>query len=264
MWQYPRLMRRLTPVLLTAVALAVPASTAEAERLVFFSDGCGTSVHEPAEVVLTCGDAKLRLVGLTWTQWDGSSATATGLLSHPDLNDPSCKGSLVGCTVRSETPATVRIWRPVKCPGNDVWQFTRLRAEAPEDPEPDVRVVSRDYRCREFANPPSKTEPLRRYFVRFSQAEAWMRTALRQREFFQFEKANNRAVRCRWRVSRDRVRCKMGWSLGDEIHFHGRGTIWITYASGAPRWSYAYRVEGVNEYCLRVGGGNCRKTWTVR
>ncbi|HYG97363.1 MAG TPA: hypothetical protein VD741_09690 [Solirubrobacterales bacterium] len=251
-------------MLLAVVAMGILASPAGAERQVFFSDGCQRSQDEPAEVVLACGDAKLRLVGLAWNRWDAHSATATGILTHPDFDHSSCRGKpAVACTVYSETAATVRVWRPVKCPSNGLWQFTRLRVAAPEDPDPTVREVTREYRCSEFADASPQPKRPRRVFIRRGQAEAWMGTALSRREVFQFQSGNSRSVRCRQRLSRDRIRCRMSWSLGDEIHFHGHGTIWITYESGIT-WNYSYRVKGVNEFCLRVGGSGCRKTWVVR
>jgi hypothetical protein len=250
-------------LLLTALALTVVATPAEAERQVFFSNGCGKSANEPMEVVLACADAKLRLVDLTWNRWDAHSATATGTMWHPDFDDPSCQRKpAVGCTVYSEVPATVRLWRPVKCPSNGLWQFTRLRAEAPEDPDPTVRETTREYRCSEF--PGAKPKHKRRAFLSFGEARWMMEDALSRREVFTFEKAPSKQVSCNRRLQRDRVRCRMRWSLGADIHFHGHGTIWITYERGVQEWNYSYRVKGVNEYCLRVGGSGCRKTWVVR
>jgi hypothetical protein len=256
-------MRRLPLLLLILVVMGIFASPAGAERQVFFSDGCGKSMDEPGEVILSCADAKLRLIDVVWSRWDARSAVAVGTLTHPDFDHSSCQRKpAVACTVYSETPATVRVWRPVKCPSNGLWQFTRLRVEAPEDPDPTVREITQEYRCSEFpdASPP---EP-RSYFVSFRRAEGWMRNALSRRDVFQFRRGNHRSVRCHRRVSRDRVRCRMSWSLGDDIHFRGRGTIWITYEDGLRHWNYSYRVKGVNEFCLRVGGGGCRKTWVVR
>lgn len=258
-------MRRLSPVLLILLAMGVLAPSSGAERQVFFSNGCGQSEDKPTEVVLACADAKLRLTELIWISWDSRSATAAGTMRHPDFDHPSCQGKpAVGCTVYSETPATVRVWRPVRCPSNGRWQFTRLRAEVPEDPDPTVRETTREYSCNEFAEASPQPRRPRRIFIRPGQAEGWMRTALSRREVFQFPNGNSRSVRCRQRVSRDRIRCRMSWSLGDDIHFRGRGTIWITYERGLRHWNYSYRVRGVNEFCLRVGGSGCRKTWKVR
>jgi|SRR6476646_38265 len=256
-------MRRLPAAILVVIAFGLFAAPSSAERQVFFSDGCGRSANEPAEVVLACADAKLRLIDLAWTRWDADSATATGILTHPDFSDPSCKNKpAVGCTVYSETSATVRVWRPVKCPSNGLWQFTRLAVEAPEDPDPTVRETTREYRCSEF--PSSKPKHERRYFLSFPEADRMMRNALSRREVFTFRKAPSKQVDCNRRLRRDRVRCTMRWSLGADIHFHGHGTIWITYANGIKEWNYSYRVKGINEYCLRVGGRGCRKTWVVR
>jgi hypothetical protein len=259
-----RAMRRLPLLALLVMGLSLWPATAVAERDVYFSDGCGKSLGEPSEVALTCADGKVRLTELIWAEGDGFSATATGLLVHPNLDDPSCEGKSVWACPYVELPVTVRVWRPARCPNTGRWQYTRLRATAPESPDPELRDVRRQYRCSEFPDDDPEPKRPRRLFVRFGQAEAWMRTALTRREVFQFRSGNSRSVRCRKRLSRDRLRCKMSWSLGDEIHFRGRGSIWVTYRGGAAQWNFSYRVTGVNEYCLRVGGSGCRKTWVVR
>lgn len=257
------MIRRLPAAILVVIAFAVFAAPSGAERQVFFSDGCGRSANEPTEVVLACADAKLRLTDLVWTRWDGNSAVATGIQWHPDLDDPSCQRKpAVACSVYAETAATVRIWRPVKCPSNGLWQFTRLAVEAPEDPDPTVREGRREYRCSEF--PSSKPKQPRRYFLSSQEAKRMMENALSRREIFTFRKAPSKEVKCNRRLRRDRVRCRMRWDLGADIHFHGHGAIWITYAGDIAEWNYSYRVKGVNEYCLRVGGSGCRKTWVVR
>lgn len=90
-----------------------------------------------------------------------------------------------------------------------------------------------------------------------------MRNALARRPGLSFEAGYARRVKCNKRISSIRVRCKMGWSVGD-LSFEGRGLIWLTYERGGAHWNYAYRIRKRNHYCLATGGSDCDEAIIVR
>lgn len=144
------------------VVLGITPSDANA-RTTFGSNGCGTSEYEPTEIVLTCGDAKLRFKVSEWTAWKDDSASATGFAYHPNTAAPECRNKPILACPYVEIAATATLFRPALCPSNGRWQFTRFRMLAPGDPEPDTRDLERDYRCNEYAKPKRSHSP-RPYF----------------------------------------------------------------------------------------------------
>jgi hypothetical protein len=231
-----------------------------ASAAVFASNGCGKSEFEPELIGLACADGKVKFEVREWTSWGATEAVGVGLLKHPDLNAPGrCQRTILACPwVESEATAT--FYRPTYCPTNKRRQFTRLRIVAPNDSDPELREIERDFRCSEYSS------PLPRNIVRFlstREASRLMRDALARKRALSFDGGYNRKVKCNKRVSRIRVRCRMSWNFGD-ISVAGKGVIWFTYEGGQTYWNYAYRVRKTNHYCQATGGGNCVETIVVR
>ena len=103
-----------------------------------------------------------------------------------------------------------------------------------------------------------------RYFLGTPHADSLMAPALTRKPGRYFAKALGPRIRCNQRLASDRLKCDMGWALGDWI-FYGSGSIWITYEEGQPHWNFSYRVVRKNEYCASVAhGSHCPKTFIVR
>jgi len=229
-----------------------------ASAVVFGSNGCGRSEYEPDLIGLACADGKVVFEVREWTDWDGTEAVGVGVLKHPDLTAPGmCQRTILACPwVEAEGRAS--FYRPAYCPSNKRRQFTRLRINTPQDTDPQLRRISRDFSCSEYASP----EPVVRK-LGTREAAGWMREALSRRPALAFEGAYARKVRCNKRVSRTRVRCGMSWFHGD-LSFSGKGQIWLTEKGGSTYWNYAYRIDKTNEYCEATGGSNCVETIRVR
>jgi hypothetical protein len=150
-------MRRLA-LLIAAIGLFAALPGSAAAKTVFASNGCGKSEYKPTVIAFACADGKLLLADTAWQRWDSEMAVAVGSLNHPELDHPSCAHKPVFACPWSETEATATLWRPLFCPSNSRWQFTRLRIEAPDDPDPEVRDYRRDYRCSEYRvrQPPAR------------------------------------------------------------------------------------------------------------
>jgi hypothetical protein len=145
---------------LAGLALLGIAPSAATARTTFGSNGCGTSEFEPTEIVLTCGDAKLRFKVTEWSSWAGDSASATGFAYHPDTTAPECRHRSIFACPYVEIEATATLFRPALCPSNGRWQFTRFRMLAPGDSDPETRDLEREYRCNEYGKPrPPKPVP---------------------------------------------------------------------------------------------------------
>lgn len=251
-------------MVLAALLVALGAAAAPAAgKTVFGSNGCGTSEYEPTIMAFTCGDGKVRFERPEWTRWDDEVATATGVLRHPDIDDPSCaKTSILACPW-VEAAATLEMWRPAYCASNGRWQFTRLRVLSPEDVDPELREVTRDYRCSEYDRPGKQRGSGSKFFLRPGYAASLMREALSRHRGLAFIVSYDRKVRCNRRLAVDRLRCRMSWIVGDS-YFRGVGSIWITYPPSGPYWNYSFRIKRRNAYCESTGGSNCTRTYTVR
>lgn len=144
--------------LVIAASAAVAVAPASA-RTVFGSNGCGKSLYQPIEVKLTCDVANARLNDVEWSRWDGDSAAGTAVIAHPMIGEPGCeKFPDVACSI-VEYGATVTLSRPIYCADPGRWQFTRLRAQAGEDADPQFRDVHRSYHCSDYAKPEPKPKP---------------------------------------------------------------------------------------------------------
>jgi hypothetical protein len=249
-------MRRgaLIAAVLGIALLCAPSASAE---VVFGSDGCSESRYKAAFIALTCGDGKVRFETREWVSWGEREAVAVGVLAHPDKTAPGkCQQIIIACPyVKSEATATFS--KPARCPSNGRLQFLRLRIDAPADSDPELRQIERDFSCSQYA-------PERPTITRLGSGEATrlMRNALARKPSLSFQAGYARRVKCNKRVSRDRVRCKMSWNVGD-LSFDGKGVIWFTYKGGDTYWNYAYRIRKRNHYCLATGGSNCVETIVV-
>lgn len=140
-------------VLSLAVALVAAVSSPASARVVWGSNGCGTSEWRPSEIVFACGDGKLLFETDGWSEWGGYEATASGVLKHPNVDDPSCADKPIFACPWVEAEATIRLWSPNHCPSNGRWQFLRLRVDAPEDVDPEARRITRHFKCSEYDKP---------------------------------------------------------------------------------------------------------------
>lgn len=139
--------------LAVAAAIAFLTPALAVSKSVYGSNGCGTSLHEPSEMVFACADAKLKVRNVQWTHWDDGKAVGGGVLTHPDFNHPRCANRSILACPWVESEAKITLWRPAYCRSNGRWQFTRLRLAAPQDVDPEVRLIKRDYRCNEYSKP---------------------------------------------------------------------------------------------------------------
>jgi hypothetical protein len=237
---------------------ATLAVAAQARTVYFQGERCSDTSFEPAEIILTCGDGKAKFRTGEWTTWDEESAHATGRFVHPECapNVP-----LIGCTHYVEAEATVDLYRPIYCESIEQWVFSRLLMEDLTAPTPATQQFRATYRCAQFA---ARAPKPRRIFVGKGYARRLMWTALLRHPGLSFGPAYARRVRCNKRLSRDHLRCKMSWIVGDSS-YRGAGAIWITYEQGGPHWNYSYRIKRLDEYCAFVEHRNhCTRTFVVR
>lgn len=97
---------------LSLLLLALGITPTPAQSQTFFH-GCGNqNLVEPAEIVLTCADAKLRVEELDWTHWESDQALADGYLVHPDC--PS-KVPLYKCQHYAHDPVKFELFQPEYC-----------------------------------------------------------------------------------------------------------------------------------------------------
>lgn len=95
-----------------------------------------------------------------------------------------------------------------------------------------------------------------------SMAKRFMRQELTV-EFDSFRYADPVINRCD-RRSRSRMRCNVGWWIGDSS-FRGRITIWLYRARGGVYYDRAYRIVHTDDYCKFVTfGANCSTVYRVR
>ena len=95
---------------------------------VLFPSHCTDQAFQPVEIVLSCGDAQLRIEDLTWTGWDASTATGHGSLTYPTC-PPNV--ALADCTTRGSAATTVTLDQPQYCANVKHHIFTRLHSVAP-------------------------------------------------------------------------------------------------------------------------------------
>ena len=243
--------------LIVAVVGLTLLGAPSASAAVYGSDGCSQSELEPQFIALTCGDGKVRFETREWVSWGATEAVGVGVLKHPDKTAPGdCQRVIFACPY-VESEATATFYRPARCPSNGRRQFTRLRIDAPNDSDPELRDIRRDFRCSQYSSP----ENLVRW-LSTREAARFMRNALARKPSLSFAGGYNRKVRCNKRVSRIRVRCGMSWNYGD-ITVSGKGQIWFTYERSSTYWNYAYRVRKTNHYCQATGGSDCVETIVV-
>jgi hypothetical protein len=148
-----QIVKRLLLLLVLGSVLAAALASSAAARPVWGSNGCGTSEWRPTVVAFACADGKLLFETEDWSVWGSDEATAAGYLKHPDVDDPSCANLPISACPWVESEATIRLWAPSYCSSNGRWQFLRLRVDAPEDIDPEVRKITRHFKCREYAKP---------------------------------------------------------------------------------------------------------------
>ena len=110
------------PDVTTAPTTTVPIDTAVG----VYGDCTHPSV-EPAEIVLTCADNGEVLIGLHWTTWTATSASAVGTFVYNDCTPDCATGqhhSVPGTTVTLSVPVQ-------GAGGNLVWSEIQLNPEPP-------------------------------------------------------------------------------------------------------------------------------------
>jgi hypothetical protein len=104
----------------------VPTTTVPIDTAIGVYGNCTSPSVEPAEIVLTCADYGEVLMGLHWTSWTATSATAVGTLVYNDCV-PNCATG----QHHSVPGTTVTLTVPVHGAGGSlVW------SEVQENPEP--------------------------------------------------------------------------------------------------------------------------------
>lgn len=156
-------MRRLFLALALTVALAAAFTSSASAASAWGSNGCGTSEQRPTAIVFSCGDGSVIFETEAWSTWGFDEAVASGYLKHPDVGDPSCARRPISACPIAESAATVRLWQSSFCPSNSRWQFLRLRLEAPDDVDPELRVISERFKCGEYAKFQPTPQPANRY-----------------------------------------------------------------------------------------------------
>ncbi|MFY9587234.1 MAG: hypothetical protein WAT66_07260 [Actinomycetota bacterium] len=248
-------MKRWTTLIgfvLCALGFAVGPASAQGQEVYFHGCGGNGDQIEPAEIVLTCADAKLRVEALKWSTWESVGARATGTLTYPDCPP---KVPLVQCRSYAHDPVTFELSQAEYCPRYESWVFTQALVIDESAPTPATRNSPFRFPCLEQRPP--------KFFLGTNYASSLMLNALGRRPAFAFSAAGGRKVRCNHRVAQDRVKCRMSWYVGDLV-FWGRGMIWITYPQHKPYWNFSYRIVRFNEYCAVVGGADCTKVYVKR
>lgn len=244
--------RWITLVGLVVSGLAVFSAVAQGRDIYFYGCGGTGPQIEPAEIILTCADAKLRVEALAWSRWDSEQALADGVLTYP--NCPP-RVPLSGCQTYAHKRVTFKLWQPLYCRRYGSWAFTQALVIDESAPTPATRNSPFGFPCPERMAPD--------FFLGTDFAASLMRNALSRRPALAFSSAYGRKVRCNHRVARDRLKCRMSWFVGD-LAYGGRGMIWITYPRHKPYWNFSYRIVRFNEYCAVVGGADCTKTFVKR
>ena len=98
-------------------------ASASAEKPVLFSTQCANGEFKPTRILIACGDASIRWKAQNWAQWESREALAEGIVTYPNCapNVPLFK-----CDKRARDLATVRLFRPRRCPQEGRMYFTRL------------------------------------------------------------------------------------------------------------------------------------------
>ncbi|GAA1078762.1 hypothetical protein [Tsukamurella spumae] len=103
-----------TAATLTAAAASLPllpasASATPAAPLPSVRDCAGKPTIRPTTIVLTCGDANLRLDGIRWHEWDAQEAVGYGTLRENTCRPNCARGTTVskpvGITLHSPVGA---------------------------------------------------------------------------------------------------------------------------------------------------------------
>ena len=103
--------RSALPIAIAATVLAVPAVAPAAGANQVRAVNCGREQYKPTRIILSCGDAGIRLTKLEWSSWNRSRAVATGRYAENTCR-PTCSA---GHTV--SRPVKVTLSKPRRCPG---------------------------------------------------------------------------------------------------------------------------------------------------
>jgi hypothetical protein len=76
---------------ISTLAMSVPSGSASASPSATFIFNCVHRQVRPTSVVITCADSGLYIEGITWRNWGGTTASASGTLKWNDCT-PSCAG----------------------------------------------------------------------------------------------------------------------------------------------------------------------------
>jgi hypothetical protein len=120
-----------TAALLSTLALAStaglvatgPAAAAESDTVVI--NCLGASVVKPKQIVITCADAGVSVVKITWSSWTPNRATGTGTLAWNTCLPEDCASGIV-----EKYKARITLGRVASGPG--VTAFSRMTLTFPQ------------------------------------------------------------------------------------------------------------------------------------
>jgi len=116
-------------VVLVAALLAVPAvASAGSSRTLAIN--CGLKQYKPRQIILSCGDAGIRVDHLKWSSWTSTKAVATGSYTE-NACSPNCAA---GHTV--SRPVKVTLFARGICPGQPGHVFANARFAFPKGAPP--------------------------------------------------------------------------------------------------------------------------------
>ncbi len=111
--------------LVTSAALVATGPTAAAEGDTVVITCVGTSVVKPKQIVITCADAGVSVVKITWSTWTPNRATGRGTLAWNTCLPEDCASGIV-----QKYRARITLGRVASGPG--VTAFTRMTLTFPQ------------------------------------------------------------------------------------------------------------------------------------
>jgi hypothetical protein len=111
----------------------------------FVPSACINKAVMPPSIILSCGDAQLRLEQLTWSSWERLIANGQGALTYPNCLPPT---PVSDCNTREAVPAAVQLFRPRYCANVKHNSFTRAHVEAPTALFEPSRSFTQPFPCK--------------------------------------------------------------------------------------------------------------------
>jgi hypothetical protein len=116
----PRTRTFLLAFACAALLAGAIATTALAGHKVFFPSACTNVRYKPKHLIAACGDAGLRVTGISWSHYGQKSAHGNGTAATNTCKPNCAAGNF------EKDPAAVKLFRPRLCKALGIFLFTRL------------------------------------------------------------------------------------------------------------------------------------------